>query len=121
MLQKTWLHWSKPENVAWRKKPQPSKSQMAWSSRSRPELREVEKEIGEHKAVVREREKELRRQESRLNKIVVDDSLAPVASDVKELHAGIRKIRPGPGLVLGSLRTKFERLKRRGVITDGSR
>ncbi len=58
---------------------------------SETRFREAEHKIREAEAVLQERQKDLERQQSRLNKVVVNDSLPPVAVQVKKLHAEIQR------------------------------
>ena len=73
-------------------------------------FREVEQQIKEAEAVLRERRKDLERQQSRLEKIVVDDALPPVATRVKSLHAEIQRY-DADRTRLGSLRSRIENLQ----------
>lgn len=82
---------------------------------SEARLRDAKQEIGERKVAVRERKDGLDRQQSRLNKVIVDDLLSPVAAQAKKLHAEIQRY-DTDRTQLGTLETRIENLQ-----TDVSR
>ncbi|MDF1597834.1 MAG: AAA family ATPase [Acidimicrobiia bacterium] len=82
---------------------------------SEARLRDAEREIGERNVAVRERKDSHDRQQSRFNKVNVDDLLPPAAAQAKKLHAEIRRY-DTDRTRLGTLETRIENLQ-----TDVSR